>query len=241
VARGWLATVLTTASNAPVRVYALCSAASLATVQVESKEIPASTNGFGSAICPTGTRALSGGVTTPGDASGAVNATAPGDSTGGPLITGPPAVAQSWFANVTNVATTRTYHFAAVCEGPAPTAPTGPTGPTDPADPTNPTDPNAPSNVFTVGEFSRNRNNGTGSLALSVPGPGTVVLASPKFQPQTITAKTNGQVAVPVKATRDAKRKLRRTGKLKASAEITFTPHGGAPATQSDRLKLIRD
>ncbi len=238
IPRGWRATILTTSSGAPVRVYALCSASSLATMQTEPVEIPANTPDFETAMCPTGTRALSGGVTTEGDASSAVNSIAPASSAGGPLSAGPPAVAQGWFSNVTNVATTRTYHFSAICEGPAPAAPTPPTGPTDP---TNPTNPNAPSNVFTVDEFSRNRNNGTGSLVVSVPGAGTVALASPKLKPQTIAASTAGQVAVPVKATRDAKRKLRRTGKLKASAKITFSPTGGTPATQSDKFKLIRE
>lgn len=236
VARGWLATVLTTASNAAVRVYALCSAVSLATVQTDSKEVTASTSDFGSAICPAGARALAGGVTTDGNASSAVNATAPGNSAGGPLGAGPPTVAQSWFTNISNGASTRTYNFSAVCEAPV----TAPADPTTPTGPTTPTSPTAPSNAFAVGRLSRNREKGTGVLALTVPAPGTVILTSPKLRSQTIAAAA-GEVAVPVKAARDAKRKLRRKGKLKASAEITFTPTGGTPGTQTARVKLLRE
>ena len=235
IARGWQASALTTANGAGLRVYALCSAASLATVQIVSKELAASTGGFDTAQCPTGTRALSGGVTTSGNPSSSINSIAPASSAGGPLSVGPPQVAQGWFTNVFNGATTRTYHFAAVCEGPAPASPT------PPADPPTPVDPVAPSNAFTIGGLSRNRDRGTGSLPVAVPGPGTVSLTSARLKPETIAAAAAGTVVVPVKAAGDRKRKLRRTGKLKASAAITFAPTGGTPATQTIRVKLLRD
>jgi hypothetical protein len=233
VARGWLATILTTASGAPVRVYALCSASSLATVQTESQEITASTAASGAAICPTGTRAISGGVTTSGDASSSVSVTAPSGSAGGPLSA--PGVAQGWSSTVTNGAMTRRYHFSAVCEGPTPTPTPTPTDPNDPANPS------PPSNAFTVGKLSRNRDRGTGMLPVTVAGPGSVTLASSKLKPQAIVATGAGEVAVPVKAAGDAKRKLRRTGKLKTLVSLTFTPSGGSAAAQESRVKLVRD
>ncbi len=53
-------------------------------------------------------------------------------------------------------------------------------------------------------------------------------------------AAAAGEVQLRVKAARKAKRGLRRTGKAKVTADVTFTPTGGEAATQSTKLKLVK-
>jgi hypothetical protein len=241
VARGWFAQVQTPAAGTLVRVYAVCSATSLATVQVESLQMNPNTISTGglSVTCPAGTRALSGGVLANSRPHSSVTAIAPADSSGVPLGMGTTDIATGWYTYINNYSSLNTFKAAVVCEGPTPTTP--PPTPTDPTNPTNPTSP-TPSNAFRIGGFARNRDRGIGTLSVAVPGPGTVALESPKLKPQSIPVGGAAQVEVLIKAAPGTpKRKLRRKGKLKTTAAITFAPSGGTAASQDARLKLIRE
>jgi hypothetical protein len=99
----------------------------------------------------------------------------------------------------------------------------------------------------------RNTRKGTATLAVNVPGPGTLSLTGKGVRAQrtgdvgtasaskTVTAA--GTVKLLIKPKGKVKRKLNRTGKAKVTVNVTYTPTGeapGIPNTQSKRIKLIK-
>jgi hypothetical protein len=95
------------------------------------------------------------------------------------------------------------------------------------------------SNGFRIGKAKRNEKRGTARLAVKLPGPGSIELATTK----TVKGKTKrvagaGSVKLPIKPRGQAKRRLQRTGKTTVKAKITFAPAGGEPNTDSKRVKL---
>jgi hypothetical protein len=64
--------------------------------------------------------------------------------------------------------------------------------------------------------------------------------SSAKLKPQNTGVDDAGTVDLKLKATGNAKQKLKRKGKLKASVEISFTPTGGTENTETTKLKLVR-
>ncbi|HEX3243086.1 MAG TPA: hypothetical protein VHQ97_08390 [Solirubrobacterales bacterium] len=115
-----------------------------------------------------------------------------------------------------------------------------------------------PSNVFTKGKLKLNRKKGTATLTVTVPGAGVLTLADaggtkkataskkkrkPKLlKPATVNATAAGTVKVPLKPTGAGKRILRKRGKLRFKASLSFTPTGGFAGSQSLKgtLKLKR-
>jgi 6-phosphogluconolactonase (cycloisomerase 2 family) len=97
-----------------------------------------------------------------------------------------------------------------------------------------------PSNAFTLGKLKRNRRKGTAKLAVTVPGQGSVDLAGKALKAAHVDAVAPGGYRLTIKATRKKAKKLRRRGKLKAAAEVTFAPVGGTPSAQVKRVKLVR-
>jgi hypothetical protein len=108
-----------------------------------------------------------------------------------------------------------------------------------------------PSNVFSFGKLTRNKQNGTATIAVDVPGPGKLTLGGKGVRPQrpltsrlaaparAVTAA--GVVKLIIKAAGKAKKKLRRTGKAKVRIKVTFTPTGGSAALQSRTVKLKKE
>jgi hypothetical protein len=104
----------------------------------------------------------------------------------------------------------------------------------------------APSNTFTLGKVKRNRKKGTATLTVEdVPNPGELVLSgkglrkastSGALVAKTVTAP--GDVTLKVRAKGKKKRKLNESGKVRVKANVTFTPTGGDPRTQSRKLML---
>ena len=239
IPRGWFNSVVTESSMpAPFRIYVLCSAASTATIALDTERLqPGEQFSFG-VTCPTTQRMLSGGVIG-AIPRGEIFGSGPAENNGLVYVSqsasNAPTLGMGWRASIRNIGAEATFKVAAVCEAPTPAPPTTPT------DPTTPTNPNSPSNVFTIAGLTRNRSRGTGALALNVPGPGTITLESPKLKPQTADVAGSGDVSVKVKATAPGRQKLKRKGKLKTSAAITFTPTGGTAAAQTAKLKLVRD
>ena len=97
-----------------------------------------------------------------------------------------------------------------------------------------------PSNEFEIGAATPNKKKGTAELTIEVPGPGEVELGGPKVRRATAHADEAGEVTLRVKAAGKARKKLRKKGKAKVTVEVTFTPDGGVPNTQSESLKLVR-
>jgi hypothetical protein len=108
-----------------------------------------------------------------------------------------------------------------------------------------------PSNAFTLGKPKLNKRTGTATLTVEVPGPGTLVLTGKGLVKQgpagasgaaRAAAKVSAASEVKLKVlTKGKKRRtLNRTGKVKVTAKITYTPTGGAPNTKAERVKLIK-
>ena len=108
---------------------------------------------------------------------------------------------------------------------------------------------------FSFGKVTRNKHKGTATLAVEVPGSGTVSLRGDNVKTQragggavaskAVTAA--GTLKLKVKAKGNAKYKLKHTGKAKVGAQVTFTPDGastgeapGPPRTLTKRVKLIK-
>jgi hypothetical protein len=123
-----------------------------------------------------------------------------------------------------------------------PTAPGGPGGPesapkgTAPP-PSAPPAP-APSNRFRFGALKLDPGKGTATLAVALPGPGSVTLGGKGIAPASARAARATTVTLTLRPTGKAKRALRRRGKVKLAAEVTFTPSGGTPGAEVRKLTL---
>jgi hypothetical protein len=109
-------------------------------------------------------------------------------------------------------------------------------------------------NEFTFGTVKHNKKKGTATLAVSVPGPGTLSLTGKNVKPQRpareATASTTvgaaGTVKLLVKAKGKAKKKLNKTGKAKVKVKVTYTPSAtngnvaGDANTQTKTVKLVK-
>jgi hypothetical protein len=107
--------------------------------------------------------------------------------------------------------------------------------PLPPAEP-----PATPSNAFTLGKLTKNKKKGTAKLAVEVASAGEVTLVGKSLKPQSATTPAAGEVLLKVKATGKARKKLKKRGKAKLSATITFTPTGGSANSEPAKLKLVR-
>jgi hypothetical protein len=113
--------------------------------------------------------------------------------------------------------------------------------------PVPPPPPPPPDNQFTFGALTLNKDKGTASQTVTVPGSGELVLGGSGIAPQRPTAKakrsprlsvTAGDVPVLIKAKGDAKKKLKKKGKVKVTASFTFTPDGGTANTLTKPITL---
>jgi hypothetical protein len=102
-----------------------------------------------------------------------------------------------------------------------------------------------PSNAFRFVRVKRNRKKGTARLTVNVPNPGELVLSGKGVKRAgasgAIAAKrvpAPGEVELLIKAKGKKKRKLNETGKVKVKPNVTYTPTGGDPSSQSRKLKL---
>lgn len=105
-----------------------------------------------------------------------------------------------------------------------------------------PPPPPPPSNAISRGKLTLNKNNGTGKLAVNVPGPGTLVEVGKgvkkKIRGATLTVTAAGVVQVPLKPTALGRTTLKIKGKLRSGIDVTFTPTGGSANTQSYKVTL---
>jgi hypothetical protein len=97
-----------------------------------------------------------------------------------------------------------------------------------------------PSNEFTIGKPKRNKHKGTAKLPVTVPGPGTLLLAGSNLKQVTKEVGAAGEVRLRVKPKGKTKHRLSDKGKAKVDPEVTFTPTGGDPKTQDKKFKLIK-
>ncbi len=99
-----------------------------------------------------------------------------------------------------------------------------------------------PSNAITRGKLTLNQSNGSGKLAINVPGPGTLVAIgkgkTKKVKRANLTITAAGTVKLPLNPTFAGKKVLNSKGKLKTRIGVTFTPTGGTAATQTYKVTL---
>ncbi len=97
-----------------------------------------------------------------------------------------------------------------------------------------------PSNEFTFEKVKRDKERGTATLAVDLPGPGRLTLSGKGIKRATGDAAEAGSASLSVKPKRKTKRRLANRGKASVTAEVTFKPEGGRSATDSERIKLVR-
>jgi len=214
------------ANNRLLAGYAICSATSKATMQVEGSNVQSQTFRDFNPQCPNGQRALGGGAgTAANDVSSSLDWSAPTDAQGNLLSAN--GVAAGWSANIAGLHNSATggrlYKVVAICEGPAGSNPGG-----------------GGSGGFKLGDLTRNKKKGTAKLEVTVPSAGLLELKSSRLKPQSLDIDGAGDVNLKIKAAGNAKRKLKREGKLGFVAQVTFTPTGGTPSLRIEKAKLKR-
>jgi hypothetical protein len=100
--------------------------------------------------------------------------------------------------------------------------------------------PAPPCGELEFGKLKKNRKKGTAKLTVEVGCAGTLVLGGRGVKPTEREAAGAGELKLPVRAKGAKKKKLRKKGKAKVNAEITFTPTGGTPDGDSKKLKLVK-
>ena len=98
-----------------------------------------------------------------------------------------------------------------------------------------------PSNAFKVGKLKLNKERGTGTIKVTLPGPGDLIVAGKNVQGKQAKAigtkvKKAGAVTIKLKPVGRGRKKMRNTGKVASKLKLTFTPTGG---TQSVRRKKV--
>ena len=97
-----------------------------------------------------------------------------------------------------------------------------------------------PPGQLIVGKLTRNKRKGTAKLSVGVNGAGSVALEGDGVKPATVQTPAAGDRELPIKATGSKRKALKRKGKVKLEAELSFTPAQGAPDAESAKLKLKR-
>jgi hypothetical protein len=92
--------------------------------------------------------------------------------------------------------------------------------------------------VFSLGRVKQNRKKGTATLAVQVPGPGSVTVSGETVKKSTKAAGVAGTVKLAIKAKGKAKKKLGKRGKVKVSAIVSFALTGGSAGGYAKTLTL---
>ncbi len=97
-----------------------------------------------------------------------------------------------------------------------------------------------PANTFTVGKTTRHKKKGTATLSLSLPNPGELGVSAGGASASGVTTKSvqAGDVQVLIKAKGRKRRTLNKTGKVKLSVALAFTPTGGDLSSRLVSVKL---
>jgi hypothetical protein len=98
----------------------------------------------------------------------------------------------------------------------------------------------APTNTVALSAVTRHKKKGTASLTVTLPNAGTLGVQGKSVKSQALDASAAGDVALTLRPSRKAKKKLKRRGKASGKVAFTFTPSFGDPATQKAPVKLLK-
>lgn len=95
--------------------------------------------------------------------------------------------------------------------------------------------------AFALGAVTINPKDGTATLGVSLPGPGSVQLAGTDLSAASVQAGAAGPQTLPIAVTGQSRKRLRKRGKLDLSVTATFTPQGGgSQQTGSVAVELLQ-
>jgi hypothetical protein len=93
---------------------------------------------------------------------------------------------------------------------------------------------------FSIGKVKANRENGTVSLKVRVPGPGRLKATGKKIKSDTARATSAGTVTMHLKPTSAGRTVLKRKHRLRVRVTVRYTPAGGGHAETASMPVLIR-
>ncbi len=93
-------------------------------------------------------------------------------------------------------------------------------------------------NLFDFGALERDRTRGTASLAVRIPGPGTLAVRGKQIKRVRVGSDAAGIVTLPIRPRGKARRGLNREGEARVRASVTYTPLSGGPNTRPRRIGL---
>jgi hypothetical protein len=104
-----------------------------------------------------------------------------------------------------------------------------------------------PSNDFSFGKLRRNKRRGVAFLPVTFPGPGSFTLSGTGIKGIARASSSSargvaaaGTIELPIRASGKKRKRLKKTGKVKVTAIVTYTPKLGDPNTKSLTVKLIK-
>jgi len=104
--------------------------------------------------------------------------------------------------------------------------------------------PPGPRNDFSFGKVKKNKRKGTAKLTIEiVEGPGGLELAKTKkvkSDDEAVEDAGATEEKLAIKPKGKARKKLGNKGRARVKAEVTYTPTGGEPNTQTKRIRLIK-
>jgi DNA-binding beta-propeller fold protein YncE len=93
-------------------------------------------------------------------------------------------------------------------------------------------------NLFGFVALERDPERGTASLAVEVPGPGSLVVRGRRINRVGMEPETAGTVTLPIRSTGKARRKLNREGEARVQVLATYTPTNGGANTRPKSIEL---
>lgn len=100
------------------------------------------------------------------------------------------------------------------------------------------------SNLFTIGRKAISSKSGSVTVTVRIPNAGLIEMRGKGKKPKvdvgqvSVDAPAAGSFKLKLKPGSEAKRVLKKKGKLKTKLTLTFSPDGGEPATQTDSVTL---
>ncbi|TMM11221.1 MAG: hypothetical protein E6G00_05370 [Actinobacteria bacterium] len=95
-----------------------------------------------------------------------------------------------------------------------------------------------PSNAFSFGKVTLHRHKRTATLAVKVPGRGTLVAFAKGIKRTQKTVAARGSVKLPVIPKGKLAKRLKKNGKASVTVKVTYTPTDGNPRTEHKKITL---